>query len=562
MRTQAFGSFGVYGRESDDEREVLELAREYRARLCELYWQRHRAMVHLRDELFPDLFQAMVALEQVKAKIYSVEKEIKQHHSEVRDRNAVPVELEADLKDLRSQRAFRTQVMTAARQPWYDVAKAFTREMHSVCLHDDNPPLCVWKNVKSLSKRRELYEQLRLKMSGDTAAYADVWIASDIAFRELNQEFQSRGLHSSIRTEIVDATKPKRSKDSPGMRYEYSREPAPVPWEKITLQIPGGLTMQGAISGRCKSLVLKPVYCNHTSGGDDVVYQVDQQIGTAAIPRRIKYAVKLHRHFGKEAKIQRWTLVVRDGRRRVIPLLANHGLHKPTSEGVFAYDLTWRRHPGGIQVCHFVGTHVNESLVLPQWLLDRRLCVTCEQTETDLEANQLLAAKGYVPAGNLQGVAALESYCRDYQHDTAAVNALDDFHRRLSRATKEMQRAVRCIEDIYRVVTRRICSLHLSMVSDEIDLATIKRYDTRDLLRYDPLPSKSREYLQAVSPGKLRRLLDGYGLASVGALPDNMEVARNTAVFSGYVDGLGRKTGTKTSARNHRSQCATAGVVG
>ena len=60
--------------------------------------------------------------------------------------------------------------------------------------------------------------------------------------------------------EIIEATKPKHSKTSPGMRYQYHRVPDPKPWEKLTLKIPGGLTVRDAIAGKHRSLRLTPLY--------------------------------------------------------------------------------------------------------------------------------------------------------------------------------------------------------------------------------------------------------------------------------------------------------------
>lgn len=565
--TQALGTFGVYGRPGDAEIEILTLADQYREKLCHIQWDRHRAITDLRNAAFPDLFSAMAEMEAVSASIWIVEKDIKAHHSDVRDRNAVMLHQRNDLESLRIHRKQLQSQVSTLRKRWVDVLRA--RAMHWKTLAD-------WKDVKSLSAREELYSLI--DWPSDSATYAALDTAGkltgpvdptvveqlgrlemdfDLRLRRLSAEYQSLGLHSAIRAEIVESSEPKLKKDGPGMRYEYGRKPDPKPWEKLSLHFPQGLKFADCLSGKCKSLSFSPVYTQHKASRSHTVYRVRQQIGTADKPRVIEYRVKMTRELRDEDTIHRFSLVVRpNGKREMIPIV-KRDIEKPTGTGTFAFDLSWRRAPSGIQVCHFLGEHVNERLILPQWLIDRRLAVTAAQERCDREANELLESLGSPPQPDeRQGVAALETFVATHPAATGAGNTLDDLTAELSRARRMMQRAVRCIEKIYETAAYRVCSRHAGVVADPIDLQTVKRYDTRDLLRYDPLPSKSREYLAAVSPGKLSALLTHYGLASVDVLPKNLEVARESDLFTSYVQSMAVATGPKLNAMTNRSQHA------
>lgn len=578
--TQALGTFGVYGRPGDDELAVLALADEYRERLCAAYHERHKRLVDLRNTAFPDLFAAMIESESTAAKIWEVEREIKAYHSDVEDRNAVTDEQRLILTALREKRkALQARIKELSR-PWYSAQQARLMYWHS---------LADWKNVKSLSEREKLYAGVSWPKSMDVyerldaeqvasgerkkpldtaglsadvvAALGQLEMECDLAARRLSKEYQDAGLHSAIRAEIVEASAPKTKRDGPGMRYEYGREPDPKPWEKLSLHFPDGLKVEDALAGKCKSLSLTPIYTQHKASRSHTVYEVSQQIGTDRHPRRITYRVKFHRRL--EWTSQRWSLVCRDsGKREVIPIV-KHSLTKPTGDGVFGYDLTWFRCKDGIQVCHFLGTNVNERLILPQWLINRRLAMV-EQKSCDQEANEWLrAARNAAPkTGEKQGLSALEAWCAKSPDDNGAANRLHELLSVQRRAKHAMQRAVRCIEKIYETVAYRVCSQHAQVVHDPIDLSRLKRYDTRDLLREDKIPQKSREYLAAVSPGKLISLLENYGLASVEVLEKDAVVSRKTDLFTSYIAGMAVKTGRKQDRTTHRSQHAAVASEG
>jgi len=585
---QALGTFGVYGQASDDEIAVLALADEYRERLCTTLHSRHRRLIDLRNNSCPELFAAMIEFESSKAAIWWLEKEIKKHHSDTRDKNAMLAEQRARLEQLRERRGHWQRTISELRRPWLDSLRA--RAMYWSSLAD-------WKNVKSLEKREKLYDAIEWPETGEPyrildvaqqaaaesearaegkectrkplgtidpaviAAIGRLEMECDLEQRKLSVEFQGRGLHSAIRAEIVESSKPKLTKTGPGMRYEYHRAPEPKPWEKISIHFASGLPVSESIDGDNTCLCLTPIYTQHKANREHTVYEVRHQIGTADHPRQITYRAKFHRPLPTDGTIRRWSLVVREsGKREVIPIVKNHGLVKPTGDGVVGFDLTWRSTPDGIQVCHFLGTHVNERLILPRWLINARLAVSAARQECDHLANEeIIERTGSDPeAGKRQGVAALEDYCGANPLDNGAFNKLEQFNRTISRATKVMRRAVRCIEKIYETVARRVCSLHSEIMVDPIDLASIRRYDTRDLLRFDPLPSRSREYLAAVSPGKLSALLTGYGLARADVLPETVGPARGSDIFTSWVLSLAKKSGRKENQKTGRSQHAPA----
>lgn len=545
--TSALGTFGVYGPPSSDEREVLRTASEYRNALCEIYASRHDATIEHRNEWFPQLYVAMVHFEDLGAKIYRVEKLIKQYHSELRDRNALTEEQDATLTELREQRKEAAAEIKREKKPWLEMFVAFREHWRTQA---------DWKNIKTLAKRRFLYEPIKWP-NECIAAYGRLWMEHDLSERDLDRQF-APVLHSAIRAEIKEASKPKLKADGPGMRYTYGRDPQPRPWEKLTLQFSGGLPVGTA----SRSLSIEPTYTNHKASGDATLYDVTQQIGTSENPRLIKYRVKFHRDL-PPAVIQRWSLVVRGDRRTVIPVCTNLDMTKPVGKGTFTYDLTWTVRKAGVEVAHFWGEHVNERLVIPMWLVARRLVVAEFQLRFDTQANEVLAKLGHPPKPNAkQGMEALAEYAARNTLSADVAQLLDHNQRDMHLVRKDAASAGRCIESIYKTVARRVCSLHDSVIHDTLDIARLKRYDTRDLLREDVVPQKSREILHAVSPGKLREALKSYGLAASDAVrPEKPGDARETELFTGYVSSLGATTGRKESLPNRRSQSDVAAVT-
>lgn len=573
-QTQALGTFGVYGKPGD-ELAVLKTANEFRLRLCELYQERHEAMIDFRNAAFPELFAALVRFENIKARIYDLEKAIKAYHSDVRDRNAVTDEQEVLLKQLRAERTEALAEVKHQRKRWSELLKAFSTWWRT---------LADWKNVKSLTDRKSRYATIQQDLaaqgdplrrgfvraqcatndlsapgdSGDSqgltngADYALLWMKFDLRERDLSAEFAPK-LHPAIRQEIIEASQPKTSATSPGMRYQVGRRLELRPWTKATNQFGGGgLEVLDALEGT-NQFSIRRVYTNHKGQCDESVYEVQQQIGTRHQPTLIRYRTKIHRALPGDATIQRWTLAVRDNKRVVIPIISGMNFKKPTGSGVFRYELRWTKRKAGIEVARFIGDHVNEPLVIPNWLIDKRMALKATQTACDLEANELLARRGCTPPPNeKQGYEALKVFCVEHDRDAEAANLLHAQFREIRRATKAMQSATRCIEEIYKVVTSRVCRLHDSIVPNELDLTKLKRYDTRDLLKEDIIPPASREILFAVAPGKLKALLNGYGLTkSDQEIPDSD--APVTDVFTGYIQNLGVKTGRK---ENRERQCS------
>ena len=553
--TTALGKFGVYGAPSENERLVLALADEYREKLAASYHREYMDRISLRNMRFPELIEGLKTFEAVKYKIHLKEKRIKEHHSSVRDRNAVKVVDECELEELRAERNRLAAVIAPLRKSWSDLQSRFRVQLKA------SAPECGWKQVKTLAKRVEAYEQI--DWPEELSDYAQIWIDADLERRRLSREYQDAGLHPAIRSEIVDATKPKLGKNSPGMRYQWGRRLDLRQWKNITIQFGGGLLVADAVSGRCPGFRITPIYTKTKTSRKETVVDVMQQIGTRDHPRVIEYRCKLHIPLPDDAVLQRWSLVV-DGRKRyAIPLVSGIEPECCSGSGALRCNLGWRAVPGGVQVATFRSEHVSESLVIPDWIIDRRLGVSAVQAETDQAANAFLETRGIsaskTPGNGISfGVAALEDYCIEHPEDGSAAEMVFQANCRVNRARKDASRAIRCIEKIYETAVHRLRRLHDRIVDDyEIDLRDLKRYDTRDLLAKDAPPRDLRERRDAVSPGKLQGLLRRSGMRAVASdeVPAELPVAtRSTAVVTGYVDSLGRKTGAKPSLPCCRSQ--------
>ncbi len=545
MPVRVFASLGVYDQPSDDERNVLLLADKFRGRLAEVLQARHQAVTDYRNAHYPELWEALVETERLYFRIGEIEKRIKAHHSEVRDRNAVPPEMETELKDARAARSAALAAVKTGRAAWSAHLKAFGQWWKNAA---------EWHKIKSLDVRRKAYAALN--PPEELAEYCALHVASDLQERELSREFQERGLHSAIRSEIVEATQPKLKKDGPGIRYRYGRKPEPRPWRKLTIILAGGAAWTDVLAGAVPGLSAKTVYVNHPAGGDEAVLEVEQQIGTADFPRRIVYRMKLDKPLPEGAVVNRWSLVIREnGKREAMPLLADVPA-KRSGVAAFGYNLRWTVRPEGIEIAEFRGAHVNERLILPIWLVLKRMALQHRQAVCDGLANDALERVGISRSkkpGSLHGVSALEAYVVEHPTATREGNVLDALRRDLRRADRASKSAAKCIQDVYRSTAAKVCRLHAEVRHPEIDLSKIKRYDTRDLLREDVLPPESRTILQAVAPGKLREAVRMYGLTSVEESPDVPASAPETDLFTSYVNSLGTKTGTRPSGTNRRS---------
>ncbi len=561
------GSFHVHVTDSSSaEKEVLVVANEYRAALVSLTHQRHQSFIELRNELFPDLFSALCRYESCCARIWQIEAEIKRHHSEVLDRNAVTDEQAENLQEQRGIREHLGREIKRLRLAWSSTMRAFSLYWQR---------LADWKNIKTLAKRKELYaalddfpaeiepyvlladeqgKELPGLVGSTLPRYASLWMEHDLLERELNAEFSPR-LHPAIRAEIVEASQPKLTKTSPGIRYEYHRVPNPKPWTKLTIQFSGGgLSLDKALSGT-SGFSLRLLSTLHKARADKSIYEVTQQIGTKANPALITYSAKIHRPFAEDAVLKRWSLIV-DGKRSCVPLVATEITRPHTGTGAFRYSLSWTKRKSGIEVARFEGTHINERLIIPHWLVERRLALKATQQATDLVANELLTERGLTPPPKQkQGVEALAVYVAANPDDVAAANNLDQCQCQRDRATRVANRALKAIEQIYHVAARRVCDLHAEHQPCDLDLATLKRYNTRDLLRKDVIPVTSRENLFAVAPGKLKQFIAAQKLpvASVEVMTTLPVVARDTDIITSYVADLGNKTGSK---RNEIRRCS------
>lgn len=554
---QAFATFGVHGRLPDDVHEVLTLAEEYREKLCALYQERHERTIDLRNERFPALWNALVEYESSKARCNEIEKTIKAHHAKVRDRNAVKYDQRGELEQARAARDAALERVKACRAQWAATLTAWRKWFKSAA---------DWKNVKSLAKRRLAYEALSYPTEDGLAAMELSFVEPsavealgrldlecDLRERELSAEYQAKGLASGIRGEIDEASQPKLSKTGTGTRYVYGRKPDIRPWKKLTLQFVGGLSFEAALEGT-RAFKLTDLGRRY--------YLVHQQIGTADHPRLISYRAKIDKPFPANIRFQLWSLkvegelfvgrnkagIVREITRHkayVIPTIADN-IAKPTGSGLLQCRLSWRRVPGGVQVAEFHGPHVDERLVLPDWLVEARMEAKHTLAGCDSEANEWLASVGASPkTGQKQGVVALRQYCFTHPDDAQAKSFLEMMVLEDHDARRQSQRAIRCIEKIYETVTRRVCSLHGELSLAKCDLARKRKYDKRNLLAQDAMPEPVRELLFAVAPGKLKALLEGYGLVAsdevVADLPGDARDDEKTDVFSSWVKSIGRR---------------------
>lgn len=589
MATRALCTFGCWRGSAEREQSVLTTANEFRAALCRLYWDRHCELTDWRNSAFPRLWAALGEYETAKFAEWWAEKQIKLHHVDAGDRNAVTPALTAQLAQCRERRKAAKAAVDAERKSHADTLAVF---------HCWWQTLRDWKNCKDLAKRKAAYAAIEWPRDAHAyqaavdarnaeraakahaagkdqpaawqptvnvdaiAEYGRLWMAHDLAERDLYREFAPR-LHPMIRAEIVEASQPKLSKTAPGIRYRYHRPPKPRPWEKLSVQFVGGITFDELLSGESTAVRLEEFRRN---GRGVVFYRVQQQIGTAKSPCLAEYVLIADRPFPPDAVIQRWSLRVNNTggqypKREVVPIIKTSE-SKPIGSAVFAYRLSWTVRKEGIEVCRFWGEHVNERLVLPNRLLALRMATRDAQAATDAAANALLVERGVPPkAGQKQGVEALAVYCHDHPLDNGAANLLDVSRAKLRRAARVTQRAIRCIVKIYETVTRRVCSRHATLHRHVIDLRQIKRYDTRDLLREDVLSQKSRELLFAAAPGKLKALLDGYGLASSDVPVPEPEDARGTDLFTSYVQTIRGRWRSDRKGKQVRSRTAALVAV-
>lgn len=548
---QPLTDFRVYGKPSESELAALAEADRFREALVKLFHQRHRAEIDLRNELFPELLEALAASNRLSILIADCRTRIKTLHSKERDRNALTQPLRDELAGLQAERRQMNAKARDARAAWTAHRRAFKAWWKG---------LCEWKHVKSLAKRRDLYAAS--EPPAEVVKYAAFFKRFDLAKRDLASEFADK-VHSATRTEIEEATKPKRGKDGPGTLYEYARPPRPKPWRKLILQFGGGLPYDAALAGEHRQLVLAIKYINHhEQRSDETVYRVRQQIGTRAAPCLVEYQFKAHREFPKGCTLQRWSLVIRGDKRYVIPLL-KESLSKPQGDGLLTYKLAWTPRREGVLICEFRGAHVHEELILPWPLLERRMALADAEAIVDKAANEALTERGRMPLpGQRQGLDALIRYVEGFPDDLAAANLLENLNDRRELGKRISQRAARSIEDIYKVVAARVCRQHAIVRHDRIDLAKRKLYDERDLLAQNAPGRTARVLLHAAAPGKLRLWIKTYGLAVASdeesaASPAENTLAASSDLFTTWLKKLGEKTGAKPNRPNRRSRGRT-----
>lgn len=579
-------SYGVYGRATQEELSALELADRLRQAIHAEHLAEHRATIDFRNERFPELWDALCEKEHVSALIYAAEREIKAVHSDVRDRNYVSEDQEEALVELRLRRKRAQTRAKEARRPWSRFLSAFSAAWSAAAN---------WKDVKDLAKRKEMYASLQIGPAlceakrRSEAAIAEAknedertkaqnrydrigWESSmelliefgkirmrhDLARRELLHAAQADGMHSGTKGEIAEATAPKTGKDGPGTRYSYHDSRPPSKWRKLVVQFAGGLRVEDAIAGEDKRLSLR-----RDSKWPNVLC-VRQQIGTADRPRFAEYRVKLHRPLSPEMVMQRWALVIEEvhgaseivrqktgvkTRRSVIVTVSKDIPSKAHGTEVLNVWLGWSLgRDGTCRVAQLRSKHVSEDVILPAWLMRRRVRVSSVEAKCDQEANELLLER-HVILGELKlkGVCALEQWSKDTGEE---IPELRDLLVRPRRARMVESWAVETIRHVYRTVAARMGRLHGSVRFFRFDLKQMVRYDTRDLLAQNAAPDIVRRVRFAVAPGKLKAAL-------LEALPEEdasdevmarpPAIARSTDVFTSWVNSLGSAGGKESS---------------
>lgn len=569
--------YHVYCEAGEAERSVLALADEYRFARHASHHEEHRKIIDFRNNLFPELFAAMRLFETCKAKIYELELAIKQHHSRVRDRNAVMEEQEKALRALRDSRKALLKDVQEKRNVWFAFQAQFRLAVQQAA---------DWKNIKTLERRIEQLARIDWEESVSAARsnaekkftaespgekrdalerkfestwgeefptnwfnlYSQIVFECDLSRRRLSREYQDRGLHSSIRGEIDKATKPKLSKNGEGTRYRYGFTDKPKPWMKLSLQFSGGLLVASSFAGRNPQLEM------NRRGR---IIQVSQQIGTAAFPQRLTYRFKVPKsgpELPMDAKIQRMSLVVKqipddtpDGRwERYITFTVDKDL-PPKHKGTHRLDckLRWTMRKEGVEVAEFSSPVCRERLIVPRALIERRLAMSVAQCECDNEANRFLDKAGIdVSEIKPSGLAGLANFVHEHPGNKRADNLLLHLNRKLRHSWRIQRSAMRAIEHLYFNVAKRLAEIHGSIEIQEINLSNLKRYATRDLLKDDLLPPRSREILHAVSPGKLKSaLLRAMPKASgevTEKTPAVLACDETTNVFTTYVNSFFR----------------------
>jgi hypothetical protein len=513
--TQCLAKFGVFNKSSSREREILDLATEFKEALAESHWNEHRATVDFSYEYIPSLFPEMIEANRLGILAHACEEEIKGENIKQRTRNS-KTPLREKLSKLKDQKKAAWSRVKELRKGFYALQKSF-RE----ALANHKPPVKdgLWKNVKTLDKRQAAYTALLDSLTGDLKRYAELKIKFDLERRSLGEKFQGLGLHSDIRIEIVDSVEPKLpSKDGPGMVYAYGEFPEVSPVRKLTIQLKGGgKTLEQLLAGAETQIKLELVSERVKGRMDRVesIYRVRQQIGNTAQPCTLAYKVKVHREFPRNAIIKRWSLCVDDlGRRYVTPIIdADHT--KRIGDGYVAFDLGFRAHGEGLKVCYFLGDGIHEELVLPGWLVNKFRAVYSMQSVMDLKAEVFLSSRGIEPPSGPRKnpIKTVESMALEAT-DTAAQNFMDEYHLHENRRLKMWRSAIRARQNIYEHAAECVRRRHSHIILDTIEIkAMMARKQVEDTT--PELQKIIRQNRQIASIGSLFALLKKSGLTTI-----------------------------------------------
>jgi hypothetical protein len=510
--TQCLAKFGVFKKPGDTEREILDLATEFKEALAESHWREYRDTIEFSYEYVPALFPAMVEAQRLGLLIADCEQQIKAENIKQRTRNS-KTPLRETLKSLKNQKTAAWGRVKELRKVFYTLQKQF-----HTARTEFKPPAKdgLWKNVKTLKTREAAYEALLDSLTGDVKRYGQMWVAFDLERRRLGEKYQQLGLHSDIRIEIVDSVEPKLpTTDGPGTVYEYNRPPEIEPVRKLTIQLKGGgKTLAELLAGKESQLRLELV-SERVKGRErrvETIYCVRQVIGNSHKPLVLKYEFKCHKEFPRDAIIKRWSLCCDEhGKRYVTPIIdADHS--KKTGQGYVAFDLGYREHENGLKVAYLLGDNIHEEIVLPGWLVNRFRSADLMQSEMDLKANVFLSKRGIECQGK-NPIKVIEKLAMD-PTETAAQNFMDEYRLHESRRVKMWQAAIRARQNIYEHAVECVRRRHSHVILDAIEIKKLQQRKKVDDTGRE-LPQAVRNNRQIAAIGTLFALFKKSGLVTL-----------------------------------------------
>ncbi len=379
---------------------------------------------------------------------------------------------------------------------------------------------------------------------------------------------------------------------------EYSRPPKTEPVTSLTTQIKDGGRSLTALADGAQGLSIKHLHEN--------IYACEQQIGTHTKPCKIQYQVKIHRPFKDDFIVQQWSVNYgRDEKRWITPVVSCvTGFSKKTTNtgGRFAYDLNWRKVGDGILVAYFLGDNVDEQLILPGWLVKQFYRLDDLRAAIDESAKRMLNELGINT--NRGRIKRLVQFAEENPENIRASNWVHNYHVAWEQINRLARRIVAIRDNIFRTVAYRLSQSHDEVVHDGIEIAKLSKHAKRSVSD-ESLPKDIRRRRVIAAPGLLREYLENTDLKhhTVACnhtsnicpecshsnqhasddrdkirtcencghewdrdrgscleafnradmlVPDAMQ-HRDTNIFTGYIEDLHRKSGTKRNRDTGRS---------